>query len=141
MDPTSVWAHRVNNDAVLVMAEGGKAPTELHYCHCHHECRRQLLLQKRVRDEYEKPGMVQVMRVAVQLANNRSMPGPSEHGRKSDFIKRCATTLKALAPEDETDPKKLSADEQPIIKRIIGGDTNITYGSCLSQGCLDEETT
>ena len=102
MDPTSVWAHRVKNQAVLVMAEGGKAPTELHYRHCHHECRRQLLLQHRVRDKYENHGMVQVMRVAMQLANDGSMPGPGEHGRNSDFIKRCATALKALNPEEET---------------------------------------
>ena len=95
MDPTSVWAHRVKNDAVLVMAEGGEAPTKRHYRRCHHEYRRQLLLQKRVRDEYEKPGMVQVMRVAMKLANSGSMPGPGEHGRNIDFIKRCATALKA----------------------------------------------
>ena len=89
MGPTSVWAHRVKNEAVLVMAEVGEAPTVLHYRHCHHECRRQLLRQKRVRDEYEKPGMVQVMRVAMKLANNGSMPGPSDHGLKIDFIKVC----------------------------------------------------
>ena len=112
MDPTSVWAHRVKNEAVLVMAEGGKAPTELHYRHCHHECRRQLLLQIRVRNEYNKPVMVQVMRVAMQLANGGSMPGPGEHGRKSEFIKRCATVLKALNPEEETDLKSLSAEDQ-----------------------------
>ena len=54
MDPTSVWAHRVKNEAVLVMLEVGEAPTELHYRHCNHACRRQLLLQSRVRNEYKQ---------------------------------------------------------------------------------------
>ena len=70
LDPTSVWAHRIKGEAVLVMAAVGEAPAELQYRRCHHESRRQLLIQNRVRNEYEKPGMVQVMRVAMQLANN-----------------------------------------------------------------------
>ena len=81
------------------------------------------------------------MRVAMQLANNGSMPGPGEHGRKSDFIKRCATTLKALAPEEETDLKKLSAEEQALARQILGGDTSEPYNGCLNQDCLDEEAT
>ena len=85
--------------------------------------------------------MVQVIRVAMQLANGGSMPGPGEHGRKSEFIKRCATVLKALNPEEETDLKKLSAEDQSIIKRIIGGNTSVPYDGCLSQGCLGKETT
>ena len=145
MDPTSVWEHRVKNEAVLVMAQIGQAPAELHYRYCHRECRRQLLLQKRVLDEYEKPGMVQVMRVAMKLANNGSIPGPGEHsanhGRKSDFIRRCAAALKAINPEEETDTTKLSAEKQSIIRRIIGGDTSVPYDGCLSQGCLDKKTT
>ena len=141
MDPTSVWAHRVKNEAVLVMAQVGEAPTELHYRHCHHECRRQLLLQSRVRNEYTKPRMVQVMRVAVKLANSGSIPGPGEHGLNGHFIKRCATALKASAPDEETDLKKLSAEEQSIIRHILGGDNSVPYDGCLNQECLDKETT
>jgi hypothetical protein len=85
--------------------------------------------------------MVQVMRVAMQLTNSGSMPGPGEHGRKSEFIKRCAAALKALNPEEETDLKKLSAEEQSIIKHIIGGDNSVPYDGCLNQECLDKETT
>ena len=141
MDPTNVWAHRVKNEAVLVMAQVGEAPAQLQYRHCHRECRRQLLLQSRVRNEYTKPGMVQVMRVAMQLANSGSIPGPGEHGRNSEFIKRCVATLKALAPEEESDLKKLSAEEQSIIRHILGGDTSVPYDGCLNQECLDKETT
>ena len=85
--------------------------------------------------------MVQVIRVAMKLANSGSMPGLDEHGRKSEFIKRCATALKALAPEEESDLKKLSAEEQSIIRRILGGDNSVPYDGCLNQECLDKETT
>ena len=135
----------MKNEAVLVMAQIGEAPTELHYRYCHRECRRQLLLQKRVLNEYENPGMIQVMRVAMKLANTGSMPGPGEqsanHGRKIDFIRRCAAALKAINLEEETDPTKLSAEKQLIVRRIIGGDTSVPYDGCLNQGCLDKKTT
>ena len=141
LDPTSVWAHRVKKEAVLVIAQIGDAPEQLHYRHCHHEGRRQLLLQSRVCEEYKQPGLVQVMRVALKLANSGSMPGPGEHGRKSDFIKRCAAALQALAPEEETDLKKLSVEDQVLARRILGGDTSVPYNGCLNQDCLDEEAT
>ena len=70
-DPTSVWAHRIKTEAVLVMAEIGDAPEQLHYRRCHHECRRQLLLQSKVREECKQPGVVQVMRVALKLPKHR----------------------------------------------------------------------
>ena len=140
LDHTSVWVHRVKNEAVLVMVEVGIPPKELQYRHCHHESRRQLLIQNRVRNEYEKPGMVQVMRVAMRLAQKGCMPGPGDHGRKSEFIKTCAAVLQALDPSKETDIKKLTAEEQSLVRRILGGNTNIPYDGCLSPGCLDKKT-
>ena len=85
--------------------------------------------------------MAQVVRVAMQLANSGCMPGPGDHGRKSEFIKRCATALKALNPEEETDLKKLNAEDQAIVRRALGGDTSVPYDGCLSEQCLDEKTT
>ena len=99
------------------------------------------MLQSRARDEYEMPGVAQVARVAMQLANSGSIPGLGEHGRKSEFIKRCATALQALDLSKETDLKKLTAEEQAIVRRVLGGDTSVPYEGCLSQGCLDEKTT
>ena len=103
------------------MAEVGNPPTELQYRHCHHEYRRHLLIENRVRDQYDKPGMVQVMRVAMQLAKDGCLPGPGDHGRKSDFVKSCATVLQALDPTKEPDIKKLSPREQLLIRCILGG--------------------
>ena len=99
------------------------------------------MLQSRVREEYTQPGMVQVMRVAVKLADSGPMPGPNEHRRKSEFIKRCATALKALNPKAETELKNLSAEEQALARQILGGDTSEPYNGCLNQDCLDEEAT
>ena len=140
LDPTSVWEHRIKGEAVLVMAAVGEAPAELQYRRCHHESRRQLLIQNRVRNEYDKPGMVQVMRVAMRLAQTGCMPGPGNHGRKSDFIKTCATALQALDPSKETDPNKLTAEEQALVRHILGGNTSVPYDGCLSAQCLDEKT-
>ena len=72
------------------------------------------------------------------------MPGPGEHGRKGEFIKRCATALQALDPSQESDLKKLSAQDQAFIRQAlggVGGDVITPYEGCLSDGCLDEETT
>ena len=99
------------------------------------------MLQSRVREEYESPGMKQVVRVAMQLAKDGSMPGPGEHGRKSEFIKRCAAALRVLDPSKETDLKKLGAQDQALIRQALGGDTSTPYEGCLNEDCLDEETT
>ena len=85
--------------------------------------------------------MAQVVRVAMQLANSGCMPGPSDHGRKSEFIKRCAIALQALDPSEETDLKKLTAEDQAIVRRALGGDTSVPYDGCLSEQCLGEKTT
>ena len=98
------------------------------------------MLQSRVREEYESPGMKQVVRVAMQLAKDGSMPGPGEHGRKSEFIRRCATALQALDPSEETDLKKLDSPAQALIRQALGGDISTPYEGCLSAECLDQET-
>ena len=99
------------------------------------------MLQSRVREEYESPGMKQVVRVAMQLAEDGSMPGPGEHGRRSEFVKRCAAALRVLDPSKETDLKKLGAQDQALIRQALGGDISTPYEGCLSEECLDEETT
>ena len=140
LDPTSAWEHRIKCEATIIVAQVGERPEGLAFRRCHHEPRRQLLLQSKVREEYESPGMRQVVRVAMQLAKDGSMPGPGEHGRKNEFIKRCATALRVLDPSKETDLKKLGAQDQALIRQALGGDTSTPYEGCLSAGCLDEET-
>ena len=140
LDPTSVWEHRVKCEVAIIVAEVGERPERLTFRRCHHEPRRQLLLQSRVREEYESPGMKQVVRVAMQLAEDGSMPGPGEHGRRSEFVKRCAAALRVLDPSKETDLKKLGAQDQALIRQALGGDISTPYEGCLSAECLDQET-
>ena len=139
LDPAAVWEYRAKCEAVIVVAEAGERPEQLTYIRCHRETRRQLLLQSKVKDEYERPCMSDVVRVAMQLAKDGSMPGPREDGRKSEFIKRCATALQALDPSKETDLTKLSAEDQALIRQALGG-TSTPYDGCLTEDCLDKET-
>ena len=140
LDPAAVWEYRAKCEAVIVVAEVGERPEQLTYIRCHRETRRQLLLQSKIKDEYERPCMKDVVRVAMQLAKDGCMPGPGEHGRKSEFIKRCATALQALDPSKETDLTKLSAEDQALIRQALGGDTSTPYNGCLNEGCLDKDT-
>lgn len=140
LDPAAVWEHRAKSEAVIVVAEVGQPPQQLAYLRCHHESRRQLLLQSKIKEEYESPGMLQVVRVAMQLVKDGSMPGPGEHGRKSEFIRRCATALKALDPSKETDLKKLDPQAQQLIRQVLGGDVSTPYDGCLNEDCLDKKT-
>ena len=141
LDPTSVWEHRLKCEVAIIVAEVGERPERLVFRRCHHEPRPQLLLQSKVREEYESAGMPQVVRVAMQLAGDGSMPGPGDHGRKSDFTKRCAAALRVLDPSKETDLKKLGAQDQALIRQALGGDISTPYEGCLNEDCLDEETT
>jgi hypothetical protein len=86
--------------------------------------------------EWTKPGMVHVVRIAMQLANEGSIPKLGEHGRTSDFLKRCAATLQAIDPNEETTLTKLSADDQQLIRQALGGVTAAWEG-CF--GCLEDD--
>ncbi len=145
LDSAAVWEYRAKRESVIIVAEAGERPERLAYVHCNREPRRQLLLQSKVREEYESPGMPQVVRVAMQLAAGGSMPGPGEygpgkHGRKTEFIKRCAAALRALDPSKETELKKLGAQDQALVRKALGGDTSTPYKGCLNEDCLDKET-
>ena len=139
-DLTSVWEYRVKCEGVIIVAEVGERPERLAFRRCHHEPRRQLLLQSKVQEEYVSPGMSQVVRVAMRLAEDGSMPGPGEHGRRSEFIKRCAAALRVLDPSKETDLKKLGAQDQALIRQALGGDISAPCEGCLGADCLGEET-
>ncbi len=145
LDSAAVWEYRAKRESVIIVAEAGERPERLAYVHCNREPRRQLLLQSKVREEYESPGMPQVVRVAMQLVASGSMPGPGEygpakHGRKTEFIKRCAAALRALDPSKETELKKLGAQDQALVRKALGGDTSTPYKGCLNEDCLDKET-
>ena len=61
--------------------------------------------------------------------------------RKSEFVKRCAATLRVLNPSKETDLKKLCAEDQAQIRQALGGGISAPYAGCLNDDCLDEDAT
>ena len=141
LDPTSVWGHRVKTEAAIVLAEVGARPEHLTFIHCHHEARRQLLLQSKVREAWQRPVMRHVVEVAMQLAEAGSIPkAAGEHGRTSDFLRRCATALRAIDPKAETDIKKLGSEEEALIRHALGG-KGPPFDGCFNPDCVDQTTT
>ena len=138
LDPTSVWEYLVKTEATIILAEAGTKPEQLAYIRCHREARRQLLLQGEVAEHYVNPRMPQVTKVALQLAKDEQMPGPNGgHGKRAEFLKRCAEALAVLNPKAETDIKKLSKEEEHEL-RIALGEKGEVYEGCLSDTCLDK---
>lgn len=139
LDSAGVWEFRAKAEATIVLAEAGERPAQLVYIRCHREARRQLLLQSNVRERWETPNMHHVVSIAAQLAKDGSLPGPlGQHGRKNEFIKRCAAALQAIDPSQETDIKNLSAKEQLLIRHALGGE-GPPYEGCMSESCLDKK--
>jgi len=137
-DPASVWEHRVKTEATIVVAEAGTRPEALKFIRCHREDRRQILLQSRVRKEFETPTLLSVVRVAMQLAKTEAMPGVGKHGRRSEFMERCSTALAALNPNAEGVVTSLPTREQALIRSAMGGE-GPPYEGCFSEQCLDKE--
>lgn len=90
-DPIHCWMHRSKGEASIVLAEAGDRPTRITYIHCHREPRRVALLYAQAMQEYNAPGMVQFVRVAVDLVRDGCLP--DHGGRKFDFLKRCGHAL------------------------------------------------
>ena len=137
-DPASVWEHRVKTEATIVLAEAGTRPEALKFKRCHREDRRQILLQSRVRKEFETPTLLSVVRVAMQLAKEEAMPGVGKHGRRSEFMERCSTALASLNPDAEGVLTSLSIREQALIRSALGGE-GPPYEGCFSPECMDKE--
>jgi len=134
-DPASVWEFRAKQEATIVFAEAGARP-ELKFIRCHREERRQLLLQGRVKKEFETATLLNVVRVAMKLAKDGKIPGIGKHGRRSEFMERCSTALAALNPEAERVVARLPSEVQALICSALGGD-GPAYDGCFSEQCLD----
>ena len=139
-DLPSLWQHRVKLECTVVVAEVGNRPT-LTFINCIHEDRRIELMVQTARDEYDQFSMVAVVRVAAALAKAGAIPsadGP--RSRKSDFLKRCATALKALDENAECELTKLSTRDQNSIRVILSGKDE-PFSGCFSPGCVDRKPT
>eukprot|EP00959_Pyramimonas_sp_CCMP1952_P010831 227038-Pyramimonas_sp.AAC.1 len=141
LDLAGAWEYRAKKEATIILAEAGERPAQVGYVRCHREPRRQLLLQNRVKDEYRNPRMPDVVRVAAQLANDGSFPSPSgEHGRRSEFVKRCAAALRAIDPRSACEISELGDADQTEIRKHLGGEKE-PYEGCFNEECLDLQTT
>ena len=136
-DPASVWEHRAKQEATVHVASTGERPATLSYIRCHREARRVQLLVEHLRKEYEKVGLLTVVRVAAQLAEDGSLPGhDGPRARKTEFIRRCEEALVLCAPEAErTTP---SCEIRRRITHIIDGTDAPRWDEKMCMACGDK---
>ena len=140
-DLSVLWEYRMKTEGTVVVAEAGERPARLTYIRCHREARRIEFLVQTVREEYRRAGLVAVVRVAAAMAKAGSIPDHAgARGRKSEFIKRCATALSIIDSSAEKDVTQLPNEDQNTIRSILG-EGGEPYDGCMMQECLDEKTT
>ena len=137
-DLPGMWEYRAKREATIVVTECGTRPT-LTFVRCHHEARRLQLIVQAVRDEYERFGMLAVVRVATALAKAGAIPSAiGVRSRKSEFVKRCTAALDALDASAEKDIDKLPSSEQNAIRKMLGNEEE-PYQGCFAENCLDKK--
>ena len=137
-DVPSIWEHLAKTKATVVVTECGTRPT-LTFVSCHSESRRLQLIVQAVRDEYERFGMLAVVRVAAALAKAGAIPGvDGPRSRKSEFLKRCTNALGALDASAEKDLDKLPRGDQIAIRKMLG-DEEEPYQGCYTETCLNRK--
>ena len=83
---------------------------------------------------------VKVVRAGKRLTDKAMLPDISARNRKSELVQRCALTAKSIDPNVETTITKLSKVDQYKIRCIFGSADEV-YKGCLSDTCLDYDTT
>ena len=144
LDPahySSLWLWRVRRETSMILLEVGGRPGSFAYHRCYREARRQLLMQRVVSAKFQTPCMLQVVQIAMEMATDGAIPQPGAHGRRQEFMQRCADTLKAICPSAETDVMNLDNETQTLIRRALAGTAApAPYQGCLTMGCLDQDT-
>ena len=139
-DPMLNWAHRLKTECTIVVAEVGQRPAQLSWTGCRPEERKLAFLVHTVQESYDRPGLVNVVRVAAAMAKDGSLPDHTgARGRKSEFLKRCAKALDIVNASAEKDVDKLSKEERDTIRLILGNGE--PYSGCFNERCLDQKTT
>ena len=146
-DMSWAWELRVKEEGIMVLAEVGSRPDlidGLVYIKCRLEARRQLLLLRMIEDS-RQPGykidMVWVVRVAMGAATAGILPGPGDHGRRLEFVRRCAAVLKEVDEFCTSDLQQLTHEQQSEIRHALGGTAApVPYDGCLAMDCLDQDT-
>ena len=134
---TKGWIYLAQQSATVHVASTGERPATLSYIRCHREARRVQLLVEHLRKEYEKVGLLTVVRVAAQLAEDGSLPGhDGPRARKTEFIRRCEEALVLCAPEAErTTP---SCEIRQRITHIIDGTDAPRWDEKMCMACGDK---
>ena len=123
-----LWKEAIQSRAVVVACN---ARTR-----CHLEERRRALL---VRAISGKPTLVDVVRVAMQLAKDGSIsPMTPARQRKAEFLKRCIAAFTIKCPTALRYSKKLSSDMQRELALELSQDDKPLCQRCVkSPGVLD----
>ena len=135
----AVWVARAQLMSTIVVAQTGPPPP-LSFCRCHREDRRHLMLVQCLQTAClgTHAPLAYLVQEAAAMASEGRIPGPGKHGRNSEFMERCAKAVKAVYPQAETNPNKLSRLDMAIIRRALGGGS-APYEGCLNGDCLDKE--
>ena len=88
-DHTAAWVYLARKYATIHVASAGEQPSQLGYIRCHREPRRLQLLIQAVQEDYEKASLCSVVRTAVRLVKDGSIPTyEGVNCRKTEFLRR-----------------------------------------------------
>ena len=136
------WLDEAQRCATIVIVQAGDWPGHLDYVACKSQTRRELLLKEYMKKDKSRDHlMVKAIRTAKKLSDMKMIPMVAgARSRKSEIIKCCATVVSSVDESAETVITKLSDADQFKIRCILGC-TEEVYSGCLTEACLDFDTT
>ena len=103
----------------LQLISVGEWPDQLFRTACTHEPRRTLWLAEKLQEyRLEKPGIVEAVKEAVELHKEGHLPAPNRPSKHA-FLERCKNALKQVHADAEVDLKKLPANIQQKVQRLM----------------------
>ena len=102
-----------------IRPRGGMVCTE-----CKDEKRRAAWVSQLLAEEYNAPGLLQAVKVSVNLYRDGRLPNPTH--KMSTFMSRCKTALSMVNPDAELDLRKLPIKVQDAIQHAARlGEENV----------------
>ena len=136
------WLRSAQLDCTIVVLATGDMPDALDFVPCKDKVRRQLLVkQQMTKDKTGDVCIVKVFRAAKKLGDEGKIPSiTGNRCRKTEFKDFCSDVTKSIEPDAETTLTNLSRENQMKIRAILGNTAEV-YDGCLSDVCLDSNTT
>ena len=136
------WLSSAQTDCTIVVLATGEIPDTLDFVPCKDKLRRQLLVkQQMTKDKTRDDCIVKVFRAAKKLGDEGKIPTiAGQRCRKTEFKDFCSDVTKSIEPDAETTLTNLSRENQMKIRAILGNTAEV-YDGCLSDVCLDSNTT